>query len=126
MRTLTKIAAAGVVAAALGTAASGAALADPPAGVTPAPSDIVGVGSDTTQGVLNHVADAYNGQAPAPVQKVYSWDATGSATITPKLGCSTINRPSGSSAGIGALKADSSIPSCVDFARSSRSKKTDG
>lgn len=112
------------VAAALVAMAS-TAQADPAAGVVPASTDLVGVGSDTTQGLLNVLAGHYNTKSPAPTAKVHSWDATGSATITPKSGAPTINRPNGSSAGISALIADGSAHN-LDFARSSRKAKTDG
>jgi ABC-type phosphate transport system substrate-binding protein len=98
----------------------GTAAADPPS--TPAHTDIVGVGSDTTEDVMNQFSTDYD--ATAPANNLYSWDATGSPTITPKAGCSSITRPFGSSAGISALLADSS--GCLDYARSSRAKKTDG
>ena len=114
-----------VVAAATVTVA-GQASADPPSGTTPSQVDLVGVGSDTTQGVMNHVADAYNAEAWGGLTHLYGFDATGSATITPKAGCAETARPNGSSAGISALAADRSTPPCIDYARSSRAKKTDG
>lgn len=119
------VAAAALVAAAA-TTVSSPALADPRDGATPTPVDLVGVGSDTTQGVMNHVADAYNAEAWGGLTHLYSYDATGTATITPKAGCAEMARPNGSSAGIAALAADASTPPCIDYARSSRAKKTDG
>lgn len=106
---------------------AGTAQADPAAGVVPAATDVVGVGSDTTQGVLNTLAAHYNAKTPAPVSKAYSWDAIvpGSTTITPKAGAPTITRPNGSSAGISALIADGNAHN-LDFARSSRKAKSDG
>ncbi|GAA3883588.1 substrate-binding domain-containing protein [Saccharothrix violaceirubra] len=103
----------------------GTAQADPGAGVTPATTDLVGVGSDTTQGLLNTLGNLYNTKTPAPANKVYSWDATGSATITPKSGAPTITRPNGSGAGVAALIADGTTHN-LDFARSSSGPKTDG
>jgi ABC-type phosphate transport system substrate-binding protein len=104
------------------------ALADPPAGTTPAATDIVGVGSDTLQDVDNALSVAYNAQAAVSDPKVYSWDAFGAnlpASITTKTGCTAIpQRPKGSSAGITALLNDTT--GCIDFARSSRAKKTNG
>jgi ABC-type phosphate transport system substrate-binding protein len=114
-----------VVGAATFATLAGTAQADPAAGVVPATTDLVGVGSDTTQGVLNTLTDHYNTKSPAPADKAYSWDATGSATITPKSGAATITRPNGSSAGISALIADGTTHN-IDFARSSRTPKTDG
>ncbi|MGK4583974.1 PstS family phosphate ABC transporter substrate-binding protein [Kitasatospora sp. HPMI-4] len=96
------------------------AIADP--SVTPAAQDIVGTGSDTTQALLNQFSTDYNasltaaGDTTSP--RLYSWDATGSTTITPKTGATGINRPNGSGAGISALNANTSAT--VDFARSSR------
>ncbi|MFD0568522.1 substrate-binding domain-containing protein [Kitasatospora gansuensis] len=54
--------------------------------------------------------------------RLYSWDPTGSATITPKTGAATIARPNGSSAGVTALNNNTSTT--VDFARSSRGPQT--
>lgn len=103
--------------------ATGAALADPPAGTVPPATSIVAVGSDTTQFVSDAISTHYNSTAPA--HKFYSFDATGSATITPKAGCAAITRPNGSSAGIAALKAGAKTGSsyCIDIARSSRGPK---
>lgn len=103
---------------------TGTAQADP-SGVVPAATDVVGVGSDTSQGLLNTLAGHYNTKTPAPANKAYSWDATGSATITPKSGATTITRPNGSSAGISALIADGTTHN-IDYARSSRKPKSDG
>ncbi|KAA2255653.1 hypothetical protein F0L68_28065 [Solihabitans fulvus] len=98
----------------------GTAAADP--SFTPASNDIVGVGSDTTEFVVNKLATDYN--ATAPADKLASWDATGTSPITTKSGASAITRPNGSSSGIAALKADSTHS--IDFARSSRGPKSDG
>ncbi|WP_239332430.1 PstS family phosphate ABC transporter substrate-binding protein [Frankia sp. CiP3] len=100
----------------------GPALADPPANVTPAAGDIVGVGSDTTQNILNDYSTSYN--ATNPSKKLYSWNATGTTPITAKAGCANYARPNGSSAGVTALNNDPAAYNapgvCVDFARSSR------
>lgn len=114
---------AAVVCTAIG-AFAGTAQADP-AGVVPAATDVVGVGSDTTQGLLNTLTNHYNTKSPAPASKAYSWDATGGGKITPKAGATEINRPNGSSAGVSALIADGTTHN-IDFARSSRKAKTDG
>lgn len=103
--------------AALLVAASGVAQAEPDAGVTPASNDIVGVGSDTSERVLNALATAYN--ATGAADKLYSFDAPGVSPITTKAGCAPITRPNGSSAGVRALIADGNAR-CIDFARSSR------
>ncbi|PRY62800.1 ABC-type phosphate transport system substrate-binding protein [Knoellia remsis] len=113
-------AACGVVALVGVTATS--AQADPPAGTVPALTDIVGVGSDTTQDALNNLSEAYN--ATSPANKVYSWDATGTSPIVTKQDAAPIERPNGSSAGITLLQ--NTTTSVVDYARSSRVRKTSG
>ncbi len=116
------IAFAGMAVAVVGLT-SGLALADPPTGVVPAHTNIVGVGSDTTQLVVDKFATDFDSTHTTP--KVYSWDAVGSATVVTKTGCAAITRPNGSGAGITALKANArpsgdTTDFCVDFARSSR------
>jgi ABC-type phosphate transport system substrate-binding protein len=127
MRVIRKTAIVGAALVALAVAGSGSALADPYA--APAGTDIVGVSS----GALTPLFDGgvstthpgtfvtdYNNTAP--VHKLWSWDATGSATITPKPGCLPVTRPNGSSAGIAALNADTTDGRgdyCIDFAQSS-------
>ncbi len=73
----------------------------------------VGVGSDTTQDVMN----AMSGQVltltpPTPAKSIVSWDAllpgatpANPGCITPKYGAPTVLRPNGSSNGINALIA---------------------
>ncbi|ALG06530.1 hypothetical protein [Kibdelosporangium phytohabitans] len=106
----------GAAAAVIGLAA-GNAVADP--GFAPLTGDIVGVGSDTSQDVLDGLAAQYNSENGRPADWLASWKATGSATITPKSGAAAITRPNGSSAGITALIADGNAHT-IDFARSSR------
>jgi ABC-type phosphate transport system substrate-binding protein len=122
--TAAKLLAAAAIATALTTAVAGSALADPT--VTPAAKDIVGAGSDTTQAVVGQFSTDYNayltGKGDTTSPRLYSWDATGSAQITPKTGASTLNRPNGSSAGISALNSTTSTT--LNFARSSRSPQT--
>jgi ABC-type phosphate transport system substrate-binding protein len=130
MRFASKIA---VVAAAAATALSvglGPAFADPPKGVTPGIDSVVGVGSQTTQGVLDAISTAYN--ATKPKNFLFSWDAinptTGATgdTIVTKGTSSTdttcaIARPDGSGAGVTALsttKTDDGQP-CINYARAS-------
>ncbi|GAB3677873.1 substrate-binding domain-containing protein [Actinocorallia lasiicapitis] len=96
------------------------AMADP--GFTPAKTDLVGVGSDTTQDVVSALAAAYNKTKPAA--KVASFNATGSKTFVPKAGLPARARVVGSGNGIKALVGDTE--GAYDFARSSRAKKTDG
>jgi hypothetical protein len=57
----------------------GPALADPPSGTVPALTSVVGVGAQTTQGLLDAIATSYN--ATKPANKLWSWDA-----INPKTG----------------------------------------
>jgi hypothetical protein len=83
----------------------------------------VGVGSDTTQDVLNALATKYNAAHPG-APKLASYDATGSANIKPKAGKAAILRPVGSGKGIAALLADTT--GSIDFARSSAAKAGDG
>ncbi|MEU6535184.1 hypothetical protein [Streptomyces sp. NPDC047000] len=77
---------------------------------------LAGVGSDTTQDVVNGLSESVDGGGT-----IASYNATGSATIqTRDTGC-VINRPDGSSAGIDALRnAVDNNTGCLDFARSSR------
>ncbi|MBP2320931.1 hypothetical protein JOF56_001316 [Kibdelosporangium banguiense] len=111
----------GAAAAVVGLAA-GNAVADP--GSTPLRGDIVGVGSDTTQGLVQALADGYNAAHARPENWVASWDAFGEGlptTIAVKENSNpaTFTRPNGSSAGITALINDGDEHD-IDFARSSR------
>jgi ABC-type phosphate transport system substrate-binding protein len=133
MRTLKKLIAAGAVVASATAMAVGPALADPINGsgnpVTPKETDVVGVGSDTTQFLLDQLAFDYN---KSHTPKLYSWDAlnpkTGAAgeNIKEKAGCALTPRPNGSSAGVSALilnqKTGDKKHFCVDYARSSRGR----
>jgi len=134
MRTLKKLLVAGAVVASATAVAVGPALADPINGsghkVTPKATDIVGVGSDTTQFVLDQLAFDYN-KAHATGPRLYSWDALnpttgGSENIVIKAGCAATLRPNGSSAGIAELiknnKTSDHKHFCVDYARSSRGR----
>ncbi|MFJ9697165.1 PstS family phosphate ABC transporter substrate-binding protein [Kitasatospora sp. NPDC101183] len=118
-KTAAKLLTVAALATSLATVVSGTAVADPAAGVTPNSQDIVGVGSDTTQAVLNQLAADYNATLTDPnAPHLYSWDAIPTGTITTKTGATAITRPNGSGAGITALNANTSAT--VDFARSSR------
>lgn len=107
-----------IAAAAFGAtmASSGVALADPPAGVTPAATDLVSGGSDTIQAFDNGLSAQYN--ATSPASKYYSYDATPAGTITTKTGATPIARPNGSGAGVTAL--NTTTHTTLDIARSSR------
>ncbi|WP_018348824.1 hypothetical protein [Longispora albida] len=106
--------------AALGTPAA----ADPPAGEY---RTLAGVGSDTTQDVLNGLGSVItNGDGS---KRIASYNATGGGSIkTRATGCD-FPRPNGSGAGRTALRASNgeaggvyqgvNVAGCVDFARSS-------
>lgn len=101
----------------------------------------VGVGSDTTQDVVNAFAGFANGTNFTPVQstdasrrQVVSWDAVGTTCITPKAPGATFLRPNGSTNGRRALSraidgagwgngtdcgGNKTITGLVQFARSS-------
>ena len=117
------------IATSLATVAAGQASADP--SVLPAAQDIVGVGSDTTQSVLNQFSTDYNTflGTGSTLPHLYSWDAAvpGSTTIanTKTGSVSNITRPNGSGAGITAL-ATTYTNTTVDFARASRGPVTGG
>ncbi|MFF7992315.1 PstS family phosphate ABC transporter substrate-binding protein [Kitasatospora xanthocidica] len=116
-KTAANLLAATALATSLATVFAGTATADPAA--LPNSQDIVGVGSDTTQAVLNQLAADYNLTVANPSDPhLYSWDAIPAGTITTKSGATPITRPNGSGAGITALNANTSAT--VDFARSSR------
>jgi ABC-type phosphate transport system substrate-binding protein len=132
MRLFSKLLAGTATAAALVAFAAGPAFADPPSGTTPRAADAVGVGSDTTQYVLDQIGLDFDTAHPHAASKLYSWDAVNPDTlaigdnIVTKKGCTAIARPDGSSAGITALAAntkDGTSHYCIDFARSSRARK---
>ncbi|MBV9369096.1 MAG: substrate-binding domain-containing protein [Frankiales bacterium] len=127
---------------AIGLAALGsAALADPDTNnpgtyISTSSPLVAGVGADADAELIDHVAGTYDAQNPAPAQLLESYDAvnplTGVAgeTVQTKPGCS-LARPNGANKGISVLMNNTksttdSTQFCVDFARSSRAKKTDG
>jgi ABC-type phosphate transport system substrate-binding protein len=125
-----------VVAAAAATVLGvglGPALADPPAGTTPALPAVVGVGAQTTQGLMDAIAHNWS-LVEHESPQLWSWDAVnpttgaaGDTIITKAKGgnpsdttCS-IARPNGTGAGVTALATtvkDSGHP-CIDYARAS-------
>lgn len=133
---------AGIAAAAL---VAGSLIGGSPAGADPKQfSAFIGVGSDTTQDVVNALAGFNNNINYTPVQsstasgkkQIVSWDAIGSSTcITTKAGGTTFLRPNGSTNGRRALSRaldggtwPAATPDCggpkvvsglVDYARSS-------
>lgn len=116
MRFIRTVRTTAIAAAAVAMVATSALSASADAPFTPDSDDLVLVGSDTSELVLNDLAALYNGRTPAPTQRLASFDATGSPTIVLRTGQTAVNRPNGSSAGISALCANSSISA----ARSSR------
>jgi ABC-type phosphate transport system substrate-binding protein len=131
MTKLTRLiaAAAAVVTA---TLVAGPALADPPSGVVPKPTDIVGVGSSTLEYLFDQYSHDYDATVSAKAPHLYSFDATNPVTgatddpITTKQGCKPIPRPDGSSPGITALTTENGTTSgrpCIDFARSDRGRE---
>ncbi len=107
-----------VAAATLGSALTGGAANADPKQYTAA----VGVGSDTTQAVMNALAGSSNGISYLPVtsgsatnfRQLISFDATppvgvSDTCVTAKLGGPTFTRPNGSGAGRKALYASSGL-----------------
>src|SRR5215470_15129953 len=132
MRKLIQIAASTAVVVSttvLAATAMGIALADPPGGVTPKETDVVGVGSDTTEYLADQLAFDYN-KSHSTGPRLYSWDATKPKTgaigdsIRTKSGCSAIPRPDGASAGITALLANTKTSDgkhfCIDYVNNTR------
>lgn len=133
---ITTVAAAAAMVAGTVTTAS-AAPADPPK--APAAYDIVGVGSSTTQFVMDAIATQYDKgvKVHSPAHpKFYSFDAWKPGTdpnsvtkIVPKAGCAPITRPATSGSGLKALEAGSTVKvgkvsyPCINFARSSGARK---
>ncbi len=80
-------------------------------------TDLIGVGSDTTQGVVKVLANAFNNQGTPPAAKIVSYSATGGGTLD-LPDASSINRPVGSGAGKNLLHGGTNNAN-IDFARSS-------
>jgi len=76
-----------------------------------------GVGSDTTQDIMNTFSKLSAGS------DIASWDALGSAFDTGNAGCTAVPRQNGSTAGRDYVKNIANT--CVNFARSSSFKLTD-
>jgi ABC-type phosphate transport system substrate-binding protein len=132
MRMRNKLLAGAAVVATVTTLSAGAALADPPAKVTPAPGSVVSVGANTTQYLSDALSATWDKKNPKKTQ-LYSWDALDAAgvdnNIVTKKGCAPIVRPNGSGPGITALADNVKDPRdrkdyCIDFARSSRAVKS--
>src|SRR5579875_1537721 len=109
---------------------SAQAVADPPSGTTPQSTDIVGVGADVSQYVVDQQASDYDA-AHTTGRQWYSWDSAGSASITTKNGCASIGRPTATGSGLTALQANlqptgDTKDFCVDYARASSNRATNG
>ncbi len=81
---------------------------------------LAGVGSDTTQGVVNGLSEVVKDGSGTKL--IASYDATGSATIATQAAaaCQSVARPNGSGAGVTALAASvTAKDGCIQFARSS-------
>jgi ABC-type phosphate transport system substrate-binding protein len=142
MRKLTKILTGAAIVATGLALAMPAAKADPAKGTTPAYFDIVGVGSNTTEYVLDQVSYNYDAISDKKYGNVathplfYSWDATNpytptsTAKIVTKAGCAAIERPNGSGAGVTALEENARTTDdhggyyCIDYARSSSGRSS--
>jgi ABC-type phosphate transport system substrate-binding protein len=131
MPLFSKLLAGAVSATVLAALVAGPALADPPTGTIPRASDAVGVGSDTTQYLLDQLALDFDTAHAGAKSKLYSWDAVNPDTlaigddIVTKKGCASISRPDGTNQGIRALEANArpagkAASYCIDFARASR------
>lgn len=107
-------------AVAISMVVSGPAHSDPK--FVPDHNDIVGVGSDTTEFVMQALAKAFNANHIGGHRRLASFNATGSATIVLRQGSAAVTRPNGSSAGIDELQANPD----VSFARSSRGPNATG
>jgi ABC-type phosphate transport system substrate-binding protein len=123
--------------------AGGPALADPVnshlKSVLPRDYDIVGVGADTDDTLLDQLAfdyDTTHKTHNASHPYIYSFDATPpnqptdlTSNIRPKAGCSSKTvRPDGTGAGITAFEANAKTHGydCIDFARSASNRLTSG
>jgi ABC-type phosphate transport system substrate-binding protein len=125
MRLFPKLVAVGALAASAIALSVAPAMADPPKGVAPKATDIVGVGSNTIQNLMDQLSVDYNKAFPKG-SRFYSWDALNPKTglddnIATKKGCSAIVRPNGSGAGLAALILNAKVHGhyCIDFSRSS-------
>jgi ABC-type phosphate transport system substrate-binding protein len=135
MRLVSKLLAGAAATATLVTLTAGPAFADPPSGTVPRATDVVSVGSNTTQYLFDQLSNEYNKAHKGGDPLWYSWDATNPTTgaigdqIVTKAGCASIARPDGSGQGKSALETNAR-PSgnttnyCIDFARSSSGRSS--
>jgi len=111
----------------------GTARHDPPGTTVPREGDVVGVGSDTDEFLLDQLSHDYNASHAGSAHLLYSWDALnpktgGTDNIVTKAKCSAIPRPDGSGAGITAFDANAKTSDgkafCIDYARSARGRSS--
>ena len=130
MRNLIRLVAGATVLVSATALAMGPALADPPSGVTPKETDVVSVGSDTSEYVYDQFSFDYN-KTHSTGPRLYSWDALNPKTgqtdnIVTKSGCTAIPRPNGATAGLTAFftnaKTSDKKHFCIDFVRSARAR----
>jgi ABC-type phosphate transport system substrate-binding protein len=135
---LRSLIAAGAAAVTMTALAAAPAMADPVNGhgkaVTPKSYDLVGVGSDTDDTLLDQLSVAYNAAHKTHNKThpwIYSFDATPPSNptnllskIKTKAGCAKIPRPDGTGAGLSAFETP--VPdgkfNCIDFARAASSR----
>ena len=102
---------------------------------SPAPTDVVGVGSDTTQNLVDQFSADYNATHKTSGTQLYYFDATNPVTgamgdtivtkhtATDSTTCSQ-PRPDGASAGITALESTKTLSGhpCIDFVGNTRAR----
>jgi len=98
--------------------------ADDTAGITPVATDVIGVGSDTSQHALKLLGDAWNAATPAPTSRLVTYAATSGGDLTLPGEAAAITRPNGSGAGKGRLYGANNV-AAIDFARSSSTLSSD-
>ena len=136
MRKLIRIVAGATVLVSATAMAVGPALADPVNGsgspVKPKETDVVSVGADTSEYLLDQLAFDYN-KSHKTGPRLYSWDALNPKTgltdnISTKSGCAAIPRPNGASAGLTAFYTNAKTKDkkdfCIDYVRSARGRSS--
>jgi len=86
-------------------------------------ADLIGTGSDTTQGVVKALATGYNATSASASSKLVSWAATGGGNVT-LPGGTTVPRPANSGDGKKLLYGTGNN-TLVDYARSSSANNAD-
>jgi ABC-type phosphate transport system substrate-binding protein len=141
VRTLRSLVALAAVTVAASAMAAAPAMADPPTShgkvITPRYYDIVGVGSDTSDTLLDQLAYDYDAAHKTHNKThpyIYSWDAVPpnnptdlTQQIKVKAGCSKILRPDGTGAGLMDFELHTKTHghNCIDFNRAASSRSSD-